>query len=204
MLKFARIQPEDHPECFREILRLRYNVYCLERGFEKVSDHPDGLETDVYDNRSVHFAAFYESNGEVAGTVRLIKNSHLGFPVEKHFGLDLDRMVGGRDQVCEISRLSVPRKYRSDYNIVRGLFECVALESRRLGVTHWCAAMAQGLPRLLSKQDIHLKKIGPEIEFHGPRAPYFGRIDDIASRHNAYALYRGDLQVGKVASSLAL
>ncbi|MDY6849171.1 MAG: GNAT family N-acyltransferase [Thermodesulfobacteriota bacterium] len=202
MLRFARIQPEEHSEWFREILRLRYKVYCLERGFEKVSDHPDGLESDVYDNRSIHFAAFYESGTEVVGTVRLIKNSSLGFPVEKHFGLDLNPMVGCRDQVCEISRLSVSRKYRSDFNIVKGLFESVALESRRLGVTHWCAAMAQGLPRLLSKQNIHLKKIGPEIEFHGPRAPYFGRIDDVASRHNAYALYRGDQQTGKVASSL--
>jgi N-acyl amino acid synthase of PEP-CTERM/exosortase system len=37
----------------RTVYRLRYKVYCEEWGFERPEDYPDGLETDIFDKRSV-------------------------------------------------------------------------------------------------------------------------------------------------------
>jgi N-acyl-L-homoserine lactone synthetase len=39
-----------------DTFRMRHEVYVQEFGFERAEDHPNGLETDEYENESVHFA----------------------------------------------------------------------------------------------------------------------------------------------------
>lgn len=52
--------------------RLRYQVYCMEHGFEDPADYPEGLETDAYDERAVTSVLIHRPTGLVAGTVRLV------------------------------------------------------------------------------------------------------------------------------------
>ena len=73
-----------------ETFRLRYRVYCEERGFERPEDHPDGLEVDRFDVHARHFAS-YNSGGNMVGTVRIILHSDEGFPIERNCRLDEDR-----------------------------------------------------------------------------------------------------------------
>jgi N-acyl amino acid synthase of PEP-CTERM/exosortase system len=38
-----------------EVYKLRYQVYCIETGFEKPELYPDGIEFDEYDSQSFHY-----------------------------------------------------------------------------------------------------------------------------------------------------
>lgn len=199
-MKIVKVDPRNNQVLFQKVLRLRYEVYCLERGFEKATDHPAGLETDLYDEQAIHLAAICERTHEVLGTVRLIMHSDLGFPMEKIFEVDLSSGNVCKTRIGEISRLSVPRKHRDNFTIIKRLFQGIALESRALGLTHWCAAMAKGLPVLLRRKSIYFQKIGPEIEYHGPRAPYFGPIFDIAQQNEDFGLYQEGLKAAEALS----
>ncbi|CAG1064703.1 acyl homoserine lactone synthase [uncultured bacterium] len=188
-----------------EVYRLRYKVYCEERGFEKPEDHPDGLEIDAFDRHSVHFGAFNEM-GELIGTARIILNSGDGFPLEKNCVLSSDVSLIERERLGEISRLalkkeyrrraednfiyndqgdappefhSVPNDRRNRHEIVIGLYKLIYIESRKRGLTHWYTVMAKGLYLLLKRMGIFFQPIGPTIEYHGQRTPYLGGIEDI-------------------------
>ncbi|RQW85132.1 MAG: PEP-CTERM/exosortase system-associated acyltransferase [Geobacter sp.] len=198
-----------------EVYRLRYKVYCEEWGFEKPEDHPGGLETDEYDPHSLHFGAFSQESGNLIGTIRLILNSELGFPIENHCSFSTELSWLNKDNVAEISRLAVSKEYRKravdsliyndgeirtdqkeaakeilekrkqEFFIIMGLYTCMYMESARLGLTHWYAVMAKGLRILLRRMSIQLLPIGPEVEYHGLRVPYLGTIADILKNVSA-------------------
>ncbi len=101
----------------REAQRLRYQVYCLETGFEDPARFPDGLERDAFDARSVHSLLVHRPTGEVAGTVRLILPDPVDraapFPLELHAG----PLRGGpprevRGQLAEISRFCISKAFK--------------------------------------------------------------------------------------------
>lgn len=193
---------ENDAKLMEDIYRLRYKVYCDEWGFEKPGDHPEGIETDEYDEHSVHFAAFRKDDDSMIGTVRLIQSSALGLPMLKHCALDIDPSVYNNTIVGEISRLAISKELRrrgpdkalyddgireleeesvplsvkerrKDENaIVLGLYRCLYKESLEKGITHWYAVMARGLYLLLKKIAIIPCQIGPEVQYHGLRAPY--------------------------------
>jgi len=205
--QFRKIAHDD--PFINEVYRLRYKVYCDEWGFEKPEDHPGGLEIDDYDRHSLHMGAFCRDSGRLIGTIRLILNSELGFPIEKHCTFTTDLSSLNRDTIAEISRLAVSKEFRKravdgliyndghmapeqravtrdveekrkhEFHIIMGLYLCMYLESRHMGLTHWFAVMAKGLRILLKRMKIRFSPIGPEVDYHGLRVPYLGAIDDI-------------------------
>ncbi len=100
-----------------ECYRLRYEVFCLERGFLPCGDYPDRLESDPYDSHSLHFLASH-LHGEPAGTARLVLNGPLGLPMVPHCALEAgfeflaDPQYPLRHRYAEISRLAVSRGFR--------------------------------------------------------------------------------------------
>jgi N-acyl amino acid synthase of PEP-CTERM/exosortase system len=193
-----------------EVYQLRYKVYCEEWGFEKPEDHPGGLERDEYDARAVHFGALAADSGELIGTIRIILNSELGFPIERHCVFDADLSFVDKNRIAEISRLAVSKDFRRravdqliysdgrcheeileqsrlnkerrkhEFYIIMGLYICMYQESLALGLTHWYGLMARGLHILLRRSSIHFQPIGPEINHHGRRVPYIGDIAELA------------------------
>lgn len=116
-----RLLPADTPELLREVYRMRYEVYCLEMGFERPEQFPDGLERDDYDHRARHCLIQHRESGLYAGSVRLVlhdpENSNILFPFEKHCGHSLDRSILDpmrlpRERIGEISRLTVTAQFR--------------------------------------------------------------------------------------------
>ncbi len=106
---------EKHRDCeniLSHIFALRYQVYVNEWGFESADDHPKGLEHDAFDDHSVHIYAHSDEANEVIGSIRMILDSPLGFPIERHF--DIKELPAGIDRhaVGEISRLAVSKEYR--------------------------------------------------------------------------------------------
>lgn len=51
---------------------LRYQVYCMERGFEAPNPANPGQEIDIHDSHSLHSLLIRRATGEVAGAVRLV------------------------------------------------------------------------------------------------------------------------------------
>jgi len=96
----------------KEIYKLRYEVYCLECAFLEAKDFDEGLETDDYDDSSVHFAA-YTLDQEIVGTIRLVqpKEGQL-YPFEQHCKVFEDFTMPQRAQAAEISRLVVRKTFR--------------------------------------------------------------------------------------------
>lgn len=100
-----------------EVFKIRHHVYCEELGFEKIREN--GQETDEFDAFSQYCLIRHRSSGQLAGTVRLVTPKHSGeqLPIEKYC---LDSITNPslnpsnfpREQICEISRLAVPRAFR--------------------------------------------------------------------------------------------
>ena len=175
----------------KEIQRLRYDVYCVECGYLAAEDFTEGRESDTYDDFSVHCAAA-EAGGKLAGTLRLVLDSPRGFPLERHAGvLDAAFRAVPRGRTAEISRLIVARDGRrllhtgelGEYSAVLfALFREMNLQSRRLGLDYWLAAMEPSLHRLLRRL-LHFAfvPIGEPMEYHGLVVPYIVRIRDVAT-----------------------
>ncbi len=101
----------DSEELLRETFRVRYEIYCEECAFLPAARYPDGLERDEYDDHSVHFAAF--ADGEVIGTVRMVRHSPLGYPLHRHCNvLYVDEAALPQDGLIEVSRLALRRSFR--------------------------------------------------------------------------------------------
>lgn len=107
----------DGPEGIEECFRLRYEVFCAERGFLPCEDYPDRLERDAYDAHALHFLASH-LDGEPAGTARLVLNGPLGLPMVPHckvqqsFEFLADPQHPLKHRYAEISRLAVSRGFR--------------------------------------------------------------------------------------------
>jgi N-acyl amino acid synthase of PEP-CTERM/exosortase system len=96
----------------RELFALRYQVYCIEKGFLSKDEYPDGEESDPFDAAAVHFAAV-DRGGKIVGRVRLVRHTPgIGFPYQEHCR---DLFSGGTElpiqNAAEISRLLVSKTY---------------------------------------------------------------------------------------------
>jgi N-acyl amino acid synthase of PEP-CTERM/exosortase system len=101
----------------RAAYRIRFEVFCLERGFLRPEDYPGGEECDAYDAHALHFLASHVS-GRPAGTVRLVPNGPLGLPMLDHCAFEsryrflTDPASPRGRSYAEISRLAVSPEFR--------------------------------------------------------------------------------------------
>ncbi len=123
--RYFDILPADTEALRREVYKLRFQVYCVETGFERAEDCPvvleDGvpvrLETDAYDVRSAHYLVRHRRTGLFAATVRLVlpdpDDVSAPYPIEEHCVLEApvtDPAV--RRRLAEISRFAVSREFK--------------------------------------------------------------------------------------------
>jgi N-acyl-L-homoserine lactone synthetase len=170
-----------------EAYSLRYQVYCLERGYEPAVG---GMETDEFDANARHVLLRRRSTGQVVGTVRLVlsrpESPENSFPMQ---GVCDASLLSDLSLVrtAEVSRFAIS-KHRRGANraadalmrlaLVRGLVQL----STQLGITHWCAVMERTLLRLLQSSAIHFQPLGPLVEYHGLRQPAVGNLSAILAR----------------------
>ncbi|MEW7849573.1 PEP-CTERM/exosortase system-associated acyltransferase [Massilia aurea] len=96
----------------KEIFRLRYEVYCLERNFLDENIFDGEMESDEFDDCSIHFAA-YTLSDEIIGTVRLVQPGvERAFPFASHCAAFPEFIHPHPDQAAEISRLVVRKTFR--------------------------------------------------------------------------------------------
>lgn len=123
--EFFEMIPANDDALRKEVYKLRYQVYCLETGFEKEEDcvteydqknQKVGLETDAFDARSSHFLVKHRRSNLYAATVRLVlpdNEPYIPYPIETHCKLShpiTDSKI--RRHVAEISRLAVSKNFK--------------------------------------------------------------------------------------------
>jgi len=112
----------DTDELRDEVYHLRYQVYCVEKGFEAESQCPGEKEIDEYDvRRAVHSVVRHRQTGLLAATVRLVlpdpDDLLVAFPVEEHCAAsfetaEIDWKRLPRNSMAEISRFAVSKHFK--------------------------------------------------------------------------------------------
>lgn len=93
--------------------RIRFEVYCLENGFEDPANHPDHQERDPWDENSVHFIVRHRASGQWIGALRLIRPVDGVLPVRQVAELDPVASPSGPDgTVWEVSRTCILGDFR--------------------------------------------------------------------------------------------
>lgn len=118
--QYYRIVPASNDMLRNECYRLRHDVYCRELGYEPVRNN--GLETDEFDARAMHWLVRTTDSNEYIACSRLVmsspswqQGSHL--PIEQsclqHLSPETNCFLQqNRSKVAEISRMTVSAKYR--------------------------------------------------------------------------------------------
>ena len=119
--RYFRIELVTSKQQANEVYGVRYRVYCKEFKYEATDVFPDKLETDEFDEQSIHCLIIHKATGRAAGCVRLVtaceeKEGGL-LPFEKFCKQSLDsKLIDSyrleRDTECEISRLAVDGAFR--------------------------------------------------------------------------------------------
>jgi len=166
-----------------EVSKLRFEVYCKEKNFISEDHYPNHYEIDEYDDYSIHFIARTEF--ETVGTVRLILNNPLGFPIENHYNFDISDMCLNEERVAEISRFAVSKRALKIYGLKRSsialeLIQCLYQEVKNNHIMHVCAAMEKSLERLLNRWGINLYQIGYPLQYYnGLCSIYLAKVSEI-------------------------
>ncbi len=160
--------------------RLRYQVYCLERGFLAGQN---GVERDEYDDHARHAVVRWRQTGEIVGTVRVVLPKtpdggddfpvqHVCAPALLH-GLprattgELSRFALEKQQTKLVRGVSVETSSLLRLALLRGALWL----SAEAGHTHWVAVMRPALLRLFRASGLHFVPLGPLVEYHGLRQP---------------------------------
>ncbi|MGH8503067.1 MAG: PEP-CTERM/exosortase system-associated acyltransferase [Gammaproteobacteria bacterium] len=84
---YFRVINADTPQLLREVFRLRYQVYCEDTQLADGVLFPERLESDEYDQRSVHMLLQHRPSGHYVGTMRLVlpdpADPNKPFPIEE-------------------------------------------------------------------------------------------------------------------------
>jgi predicted GNAT family N-acyltransferase len=93
--------------------RLRYQVYCVERGFLNAGDYPEQLERDEFDRYSLHVGVV-DRERELMATARLITVSMRGLPLFRHCQIfpQETELYRETNRIVEVSRLCMSRRLR--------------------------------------------------------------------------------------------
>jgi len=119
--------PAVEPADIEEAFRLRYQVYCLDRGFESADSCPTGMERDRYDDFALHCLLRDRAGERPIGTVRLIQPAAtptwfadlpLAAYAPQESMADIMRLPGG--STAEVSRFAITRMARE---VLRGAME---------------------------------------------------------------------------------
>lgn len=177
VLGFEGRQIDSDPRLMDESHRLRYQVYCVERGFLNPTDYPDLRERDEFDRYSIHLGVL-DTDGDLLATARLVKVNMAGLPLFRHCRIYPRESELYRDSthVVEISRLCVSRAIRKRYvgnaSVAITLYRAIYQASKRNGFTHWLVATEPSLQRLLAGLKVPFREVGPRTNYYGPVAPY--------------------------------
>ncbi len=153
---------EEHRTAMHE---LRHRVYTK---FGYIVSDGLTVEIDEFDSSSVHFIAIAD-DGRILGTIRLIRNSVQGFPVEKYFELAAAPFASvERFNVVEVSRLAVESPSGlPKHAIMLGLIKTIFTYCLERGWIYWYLAADSRVLTMLKKFHFAINSLGDGQEYLG-------------------------------------
>lgn len=150
-------------EQVREAQRLRYEVYCVEKGW--VDTHTaEAIEIDPFDPLAVHFLA-YDDEGVPIGTARLLLGSRQQLPATRFLP---QAAAYAPEETVEISRLAARRQSRShDAAVLLGLLRAMWEWAMERSITNCVAVADAPLFALLKRMGMPIVASGPKVEYVG-------------------------------------
>jgi N-acyl amino acid synthase of PEP-CTERM/exosortase system len=91
--------------------QLRYQVFCLETGYEEAARFPEGEERDSWDEHAAHLLVQQKDSGEWVAAMRLVWPDAEALPIEGRTRIDA-ALRRAPEQCAEISRLCMVGHYR--------------------------------------------------------------------------------------------
>lgn len=205
--QYFEMIPANTDELRQEVYKLRYQVYCLERGF--LDPEEDGVEHDDYDQNSSHYLIRHRESNCYMATTRLVlpdkQNPQKLFPIEEHSRIEnkvlLETMP--RTNLAELSRFCVSKTFRrrkneqdlivtndadesrainerrSSAHLTLALFTCAIGMSSEHNIQYWYAIMEPALKRIVASMGINFVQVGPLVDYHGMRVPCVIKVDDL-------------------------
>lgn len=194
----------DSPEGKEIHYRLRYQVYCMERGWENPSEFPDQMEIDGYDANSVHFLVRERATGNWIAGLRLVVGSFKDLPIAQACDASKALQVASPEALdytaAEISRLHVLPEHRNGKSLPKqhgkankrpapgagpgrasevmlGLIRAARDYCHQHGIDSWYFITTKALGRVLQAIGLNLKPIGATVEHHGIRQPFYGDLN---------------------------
>jgi N-acyl amino acid synthase of PEP-CTERM/exosortase system len=106
----------DSPILKEKAYRLRHKVYCEEHGYECPTDKGSFMESDEFDDRSLHFLLMHKVSHETVGTLRVIlphdEQPGRSFPAQQLCDHPLLQFDSRALSLCEISRFCMAPRFR--------------------------------------------------------------------------------------------
>lgn len=193
----------------QDTYRIRYAVYCLDRGFLDPDRYAYDLEYDEYDGRAQHLAICHRKTGRMTATARIIVSeaspvSRWSLPLRRHCELwpEVQKYLGKHDRIGEVSRLamckdSVKAASQCEPNsslrlsAILTLYKGIYQSTRCRDIHMLVAAMEKPLWRLMQKFHFPFRQIGPVTDYYGPVAPYIldlNELDVVLSQKSPWLL----------------
>lgn len=169
--KGGKIKKAETKEEIDQARALAWEVYVLEEHYIDSNFFPKKIFEDDFDKHSIYFLAL--DKNKPIGTVRLVFNSNLRFPIEKLY--TLKNLSIKRNKIAEISRLIVKKGYREKDIISLGLTKKCFEESLINGIEGWYAFFPIKLKKHFEKYGIKFTELqyqDPTPQQQKNREPY--------------------------------
>jgi len=160
--------------------KLRYQVYCLDRGYEDPQTYPDQRERDCYDDSSAHFLIRSTESKEWLGALRVITVPFEVLPMSGVSEINCDQLPVLNGPVAEGSRLCavMPRQKltlavgMTGPWISMGLIRAARAYLLEHNVRYCFFLIADSLARILKRVGMEFIPVGPVSSYRGKRRPY--------------------------------
>lgn len=182
----VRVVLADTPAVLARVHRLRYQIYCQDKGFENPDLQLVGMEQDRYDEFSLQSLVLDDHTGADLGAVRLVlPNDTVGLP-SYHLAPDVAKVMDTafpRATTAEASRFlraagSGGQGELGSAMETMALMAAIVRMSAHAGMTHVLALVTAPMLRLLKLYRLHFEPVTAPVEFNGLRYP---AIFDLAS-----------------------
>lgn len=179
--------------------RIRYQVFCLEKGFEDPGAFSTAQETDAWDDQSAHFIVQNKKTQQwVAATRIVLPKRGRPLPVDSLGAFDRRCLHDPHARVSEISRfciirnrghaeidVSVPPEPNSlaawgigsigkaqQFEVTIGMIRTLVIFVLKRKLTYCVFLVTDAFARLLRKLGLNLKQVGPATAHRGMRTAY--------------------------------
>ena len=174
-----KIEKATTEEKLNQVRHFTWKIYAIQKKYIDADVFPKKIFEDEFDKYSTYFLAF--NREKIIGTVRIVLNSSLGFPIEKLYTLITPSI--NKNKAAEISRL-ISLEGRWEKNMVAlGLCKRCFEESLSLGIEYWYTFLPEKLKNYFEQYGIKFTELKyqqltpQQQEYRKPYRFYFTRFN---------------------------